>query len=162
MFLKFFLGFLQAQPGAFKADLVPRVYGGKHRSVGGLIATRSPRDRIDKLADSLTGEAGNGDERRFSKSRISNPVPDEINLVRGENLAVLRFFVAEMRDVEHAHNHVGPLHRSLRPFDPFAFEASSVSRRPAVSVIRKGIPRRLANSSIVSRVVPGEALTMAR
>ena len=95
LFLKFFLGFLQAQSGAFKADLVPRVYGGKHRSVGGLIATRSPRDRIDKLADSLTGEAGNGDERRFSKSRISNPVPDEINLVRGENLAVLRFFVAE-------------------------------------------------------------------
>ena len=91
LFLKLLLGFPQAQPRAFKADLVPRVYGGKHRSVGGLIAARSPHDRIDKLVDSLAGEAGNGDGRRFSKSRISNPVPDEIHLVRGENLAVLRF-----------------------------------------------------------------------
>ncbi len=39
---------------------------------------------------------------------------------------------------------------------------SWVSRRPAVSVMRKGMPCRLANSSMVSRVVPGVGLTMAR
>ena len=62
LFSKFFLGFLQARSGALKAGLVSRVYGGKHRRVGGVISTRCLRNRIDKLADSLAGEAGNGDE----------------------------------------------------------------------------------------------------
>ena len=59
---------------------------------------------------------------RIQKSRIGNTLPDEINLVRGENLAVSRFVLPGLSDIDHTHDHVGPLHRPFRPFDPFAFE----------------------------------------
>ena len=58
----------------------------------------------------------------FRNRESATPVPDEINLVCGENLAVSRFVLPRACDVDHTHNHVGPLHRPLRPFDPLAFD----------------------------------------
>ena len=54
------------------------------------------------------------------------------------------------------------LKASLLRSTPIASTTSDVSRMPAVSVSRRGMPRREICSSIVSRVVPGMSVTMLR
>ena len=50
----------------------------------------------------------------------------------------------------------------LREMPMFSMGSAAVSRSPAVSVSLTGMPWKDANSSNVSRVVPGSGVTMAR
>ena len=159
---EFFCSLAQAGLGTLKARLMPRVDCGQHRSISGAISAGFGHDQIYETVNSLAGPAGNATgplcggcfaavwgSRRSTlfNARISPSLASSLGFCVMSAIRTITSAVCIAR-----------LARST----PSRSTASAVSLRPAVSVIRNGMPRRLASSSIVSRVVPGLALTIAR
>ena len=71
-----------------------RVDGGQHRSVSGAISARFGHDQIDKMVNSLAGQAGNGHWPLCGSCFAAVLGIEKIDFVYRENFALARLRVS--------------------------------------------------------------------